>query len=117
MSGAFGARGCAALAIGGAGSWGRSGAISGGLGGANCGAGGGAVSACEAWERGVSCRTCSGGLAGATGAEGAVTSAPHLGHWSLEPAISGGTASLTPQEWQVNFSSRGFKLEGAFKRR
>jgi hypothetical protein len=28
---------------------------------------------------------------------GAVMVVPHLGHWSVTPAISGGTASFVPQ--------------------
>lgn len=45
----------------------------------------------------------------ATAGNGAVTTTPHLGHWSLRPAISGGTASLAPQPGQANLSRRGFK--------
>lgn len=40
---------------------------------------------------------------------GAVMVVPHFGHWSVTPAISGGTASLVPQWWQANLMRRDFK--------
>ena len=53
-----------------------------------------------------------GGGATTAAGDGAVTISPHFGQLSLCPAISGGTASRAPQEWQENLSKRGFVATG-----